>query len=122
MFGVPFLQAGSSCFLLIVESAPSGLVWTSGLSRYPVWGKLFLCSGGCSWISSLWNAVKSPVMSLGVSIGLAWLWADSLFVFRSVFLFCWEISMVRLALSLVGSWVVLCCSVGLETFGRALVY
>ena len=117
MFGVPFLQAGSSCFLLIVESAPSGLGWTSGLSRYPVWGKLFLCSGGCSRISSLSSAVKCPVMSLGVSIGLAWLWADSLFMFRDVFLFCLEISMVCLALGLVGSLVVPRFSVGLETFG-----
>ena len=34
MFGVPFLQAGSSWFLFIVESAPCGWVWTSNLSRF----------------------------------------------------------------------------------------
>ena len=117
MFGLPFLQAGSSCFLLIVESAPSGLGWTSGLSRYPVWGKLFLCSGGCSRISSLSSAVKCPVMSLGVSIGLACLWAARLLIFRVVFLFCLRMSVVCLALDLVGSWMELSFSVGLETFG-----
>ena len=46
MLGVPFLQAGRSWFLLIVESVPSRWSWTSGLSRFPGWGNLYLCSGG----------------------------------------------------------------------------
>ena len=61
--------------------------------------------------------MKCPVMSLGVSIDLAWLWADSLFMFRDVFLCCWRICMVCLALELVGPWVVLGFSVGMEAFG-----
>ena len=40
MFGVPFLQAGSSWFLLIVESSLCGWGWTNGLSRFPGWGEL----------------------------------------------------------------------------------
>ena len=38
-------------------------------------------------------------------------------MFRVVFLFCLKSSMVCLALDLVGSWVVLGFSVGVETFG-----
>ena len=34
-----------------------------------------------------------------------------------VFLFCWRISVVCLALKLAGSWVKLAFSVGMETFG-----
>ena len=58
MFGVPFLQAGRLWFLLIVKSAPCGWGWNSGLSGFLGLGNLRLCSGGWSWISSLWSAVK----------------------------------------------------------------
>ena len=61
--------------------------------------------------------MKCPVVSFGVSTGLAWLWAACVLLFRVVFLFCWRISMVCLALELVGSWVELDFSVGLEAFG-----
>ena len=105
MLGVPFLQTGSSWFLLIVESAPCGWGWTNGLSRFPGWGSLCLCSGEWNWISSLWSAIKCPVVSFGLSMGLALLWATNLLMFRVVFLFCWRISMVYLVLDLVGSWV-----------------
>ena len=47
----------------------------------------------------------------------AWLWAACLLMFRVVFLFFWKISMVFLALELVGSSVELDFSVGMETFG-----
>ena len=30
-----------------------------------------LCPGGSSWVSSLWSAVQCPVVSFGVSSGLA---------------------------------------------------
>ena len=56
-------------------------------------------------------------MSFGVSISLAWLWAAYLLMLRAVFLLCWRINMVCLALELVGSWVVLDFSVGMEVFG-----
>ena len=39
--------------------------WTSDLSRFPGCGSLHLCSGGWSWISSLWSAIK-------VSISVFW--------------------------------------------------
>ena len=56
-------------------------------------------------------------MSLGVSMGLAWLWATCLLMLRAVFLLCWRISMVCLALALVDSWVELGFIVGMEAFG-----
>ena len=115
VFGVPFLRAGSSWSPLIVESAPCGWGWTNGLSGISGWGSLYLRSGGWSWMYSLWSAVMCQVVSLGVSIGLAWLWAAHLFMFRVVFL-CWRISMVCLSLVLVGSWLELGFSVGVETF------
>ena len=52
-----------------------------------------------------------------MSLGLAWLWAACVLMLRVVFLFCWRISMVYLALELVGSWVELGFSVGMEAFG-----
>ena len=91
--------------------------WTSDLSRFPGCGSLHLCSGGWSWISSLWSAMKCPVVSFGVSMGLAWLWAACILMLRAVFLHCWRISVVCLPLSLFGSWVELGFSVSMEAFG-----
>ena len=116
MFGVPFLPAGSSWFLLIVEFAHCGWIWTSGLSGFPGWGSLCLCSGGWSWSSSLRSALKCPIVSFGVPMGSAWLWEAHLLMFRVVFLFCWRISVVCLALNLFGFWVELGFSVGMENF------
>ena len=73
--------------------------------------------GGWSWISSLWSAMKCLVVSFGVSIGLAWLGAACILMLRSVFLYCWRISMVCLALEFVGSWVELGFSIDMEAFG-----
>jgi len=50
-------------------------------------------------------------------MGLVWLWAADILRFRAVFLHCWRISLVCLALELVGSWVELGFSVGMEAFG-----
>ena len=61
--------------------------------------------------------MKCPVVSFGVSMGLAWLWAACILRLRAVFLRCWRISMVSLALELVGSFVDLGFSVGMEAFG-----
>ena len=52
-----------------------------------------------------------------VSVGLVWLWAACLLMLRAVFIFCWRISMVRLALELVGSWVELGFNIGMGAFG-----
>ena len=57
----------------------------------------------------------------GVSVGLAWLWAACILMLRAVFLHCWRISMVCLALELVHSWVELGFRVGMEDFGASLV-
>jgi len=48
--------------------------------------------------------MKCPVVSFGVSMGLAWLWAACLLMLRAVFLLYWRISMAYLALELVNSW------------------
>ena len=61
--------------------------------------------------------MKCPVVNFGVSMGLAWLWATCILMFRAVFLYCWRISMVCLALELIGSLVELSFSVGMEAFG-----
>ena len=65
---------------------------------------------------SLCSAMRCPVVSLEVSMGLVCLWAVCMLNFRTVPLHCWRISMVCLALKLVGSWVELDFSVGIEAF------
>jgi len=50
-------------------------------------------------------------------MGLAWLWGACLLMIRAVFLLCWRISVLCLALELAGSWVELGFSVGMEAFG-----
>ena len=40
---------------------------------------------------------------------------------RAVFLHCWRICVVCLALELIGSWVVVGFSVGMDAFGRPLI-
>ena len=64
--------------------------------------------------------MKCPVVSFGVSVGLAWLWAAYILMLRVVFLLCWRISVVRLALELIGSLVELSFSVGMEAFDELL--
>ena len=61
--------------------------------------------------------MKCLVVSFGVSVGLAWLWAACILMLRVVFLLCWRISMVCLALELIGSLVEPSFSVGMEAFG-----
>ena len=55
---------------------------------------------GCLWI---WHGFGQPVLML-----------------KDVFLLCWRISMVYLALELVGSWVEFDFSVGIEALGELL--
>ena len=49
--------------------------------------------------------MKCPVVSSEVSMALVSLWATCILILRAVFLHCWRVSMVCLALELVGSWV-----------------
>ena len=55
------------------------------------------------------------VVSFGESIGQAWLREAHLLMFSVVFLFCWRISLMCLALELVGSLVEFGFRVGMET-------
>ena len=64
--------------------------------------------------------MKCPVVSFGVSMGLAWLWEACLLMLRAVFLLCCRINVVCLALELVGSWVEFDFSVGIEALGELL--
>ena len=58
--------------------------------------------------------MKCPVMSFGVTL------AACLLKLRAMFLCCWRICVVCLALELVGPWVVLGFSVGMEAFDDLL--
>ena len=64
--------------------------------------------------------MKCPVMSYEMSMVLEKLWAACILELRAVFLCCWRICMVCLALELVGPWVVLGFSVGMEVFDELL--
>ena len=50
-------------------------------------------------------------------MGLSWLWAAIILMLMVVLPFSWQISMVCLALELVGSWFGVGFTVGMETFG-----
>ena len=62
------------------------------------------CNEGSS--SEFWD-----VCGFGVTLG------SCILKFRAMFLHCWRICVACLALELVGSWVVLGFSVGMEAFG-----
>ena len=71
-------------------------------------GDWCLCSGGWSWILSLWRAVLHPVVCVGVSVNKVWHWDTPLLLSSVVFMFCWWFGIRRLALELSG---LLCCMV-----------
>ena len=50
-------------------------------------GDWFLLPDGWAWLLSFWRTVPRPVVCCGVSVGLVWLWADSLLICRAVSLF-----------------------------------
>ena len=66
----------------------------------PVACQGFLGGGTCICILVLELDLFSPEChemfssSFGLSVGLVWLWAAHLLMFRVVFLFCWRISVV----------------------------
>jgi len=62
--------------------------------------------------------MKCPIVSFEVSMGLVWLLATNILMLRVMFLHCWRISLVCLYLKLVGSWMELGFSVGMEAFRR----
>ena len=61
--------------------------------------------------------MKCPVGTFEMSVGLVRLWAACVLKLRAMFLHCWRISLVCLALELVGPWVVPAFRVGTEAFG-----
>ena len=64
--------------------------------------------------------MKCPVMIYEMSMILEYLWAACILKLKAVFLCCWRICVVCLALELVGPWVVLGFSVGMEAFDKLL--
>ena len=64
--------------------------------------------------------MKFPAMSYEMSMGLEYLWAACIFKLRAVFLCCCRICVVCLALELLGLWVELGFSVGMEAFDELL--
>ena len=61
--------------------------------------------------------MKCPVVSFGVSMGLAQLWEACILMLKAMFLLCWRNCVVCLALDLVGSCMELGFSEGMEAFG-----
>ena len=64
--------------------------------------------------------MKCPVISFEMSVGLVRLWSACISRLRVMFLCCWRICVVCLALELVGPCVVLGFSVGMEAFDELL--
>ena len=104
--GVCLLWLGLDQWLLKVS-------WLGELVSVFLCVELDLFSLECSEVSSC---------DFWLYMGLVWLWAAHLLMFRVVFLFYWRISMVCLSLELAVFWVELGFSVGMETFAWALVY
>ena len=71
------------------------------------WVEMVLFSMKCHEVSS---SEFCRVYGFGMALG-------SLLMLRAVFLLCWRMSVVYLVLKLVGSWVELGFSVGMEAFG-----
>ena len=66
--GCPFCILAFCGVLFIVEFPHCGWGCMGGLSMFLVQGSLCRCSGGWSWIPSLWSAMKCPVMSYEMSM------------------------------------------------------
>ena len=110
----------------MLEFCSSSLLWR----LLPVGGVgLVACQGflvreayihvlvGWSCISSLWSAMKCPVVSFELSMHLMRLLATFIFVLRVMSLNCWRISLVCIFLKLVGSGMELGFIVGMKAFG-----
>ena len=114
--GCPFCRLevhGSSLLWNLLPVGGVGLVACQGFlvtEAYVCdwWVELELFSLECNEVSS---------SEFGGVLGLAWLSEASLLMLRAVFLLCWRMSLVCLALDLVGSWVKLGFIVGMEAFG-----
>ena len=70
VLGWPFCILAACGIIFIVEFPHCGLGCTGGVSRFPGSGSLCQCSGGWSWISSFKSAMKCPILSYEMSLGL----------------------------------------------------
>ena len=70
MFGVDFLYSGSLWRSLYCGGSSLWVGLDGRLVKVSWLGKLAQCSGGWSWISSLWSVMKCPVISYEMSVGL----------------------------------------------------
>ena len=104
---IPLYFGGSSLWVAFDE-------W---LVKVSYLGKLASVFWWWSWISSIWSAMKCTVVSFELSMVLVRLLTTCISVLRIMFLHCWRISLECLALNIVGSWVELGFSVGMEAFG-----
>ena len=62
-----------------------------------------------------------PVMSFEMGLCVRCDFGPCMLTLRAIFLRCWRICMVCLGLDLIGSWVVVGFSVGMEAFGWSLI-
>ena len=70
VWGGPFCILAICGVLFDVEFPQCEWGCIGGLSRFLGYGSLCQCSGGWSWISSLWSAMKFPVMGYEMSMVL----------------------------------------------------
>ena len=142
IFHVPLLVGYFSAFSSCLDCC----VW-SGLSAF-CWSVVpFYCGGFTQWVglndwfvkvsrlgklASVFWCMELDFFSLecnGVSSNEFWdgsmclvcLWAACMLTLRAMFLRCWRICVVCLALELISSWVVVSFSVGMEAFGWSLI-
>ena len=69
-FGVSFLYSDSLWSSLYCGGSSLWVGLYGWLAKVSWLGKLAQCSGGWSWIFSLWSTVKCPVISFEMSMGL----------------------------------------------------
>ena len=109
----------------------SGSFWSSlycGISS--LWAGLYRWLVKVSWLGKLVSvfwwvelyffSLECNEVSSNESMVLGWLWAACILELRAVFLCCWRICLVCLALELIGPCVVLGFSVGMEAFDELL--
>ena len=99
--------------LLAVQGALKSL-----LQHHSSKASMFLCVA--FFIVQLSHHVLNVCILVSFEMDLCvwvWLWVACMLMLRVMFLPCWRICVVCLALELIGSWVVAGFSVGMEAFG-----
>ena len=109
---VPFYCGGFSQWVGLDD-------WLVKVSWLGKLASMFWCAE-LDFFSMECNGVSSSEFWDG-STCLVWLWAACMLTLRAMSLRCWRICVVCLALELIGSWVVVGFSVGMEAFGWSLI-